>query len=358
MNYLQRQHKLKKLLDSNHLDALLIRKKQNIAYLTGIRGDDSILLISKKKNYLITDSRYKEEYKKGLKNCSLEIAGSGETGHIISYAIEAIAKKTRSRRIGFESNNFSHAAYAGLKKRLKRRALRPVTGMVESLRMIKDKDEIACIRKACQDGCEIMNYGVRSARPLLRESELRQRIESYIAKKNLKRADFEMIIASGRNASMPHASCSSRKIRKREMVVIDLGAMNYGYNSDLTRTVFLGKIDRTYSRIYSIVKHAQKKAIEAIRPGIKASYIDHISRQYISLKGLGKYFIHSLGHGIGLETHEGPRLSKKSKDILKKNMTVTVEPGIYIPGWGGVRIEDVALVTNKGCEVLTKRSRK
>ena len=354
MNYLQRQRKLKKILDSNHLDALLVRKRQNIAYLTGIRGDDSIFLISKKKNYLITDSRYKEEYKKGLKNCSLEIVGSGETGQ----CVEAIAKKTRSGRIGFESNNFSHAAYAGLKKRLKRRALRPVTGLVESLRRIKDKDEIARIRKACQDGCEIMNYGMRSARPLLRESELRQRIESYIAKKNLKRADFEIIIASGRNASMPHASCSSRKIRKREMVVIDLGAMNYGYNSDLTRTVFLGKIDRTYSRIYNIVKDAQKKAIEAIRPGIKASYIDHISRQYITLKGLGKYFIHSLGHGIGLETHEGPRLSKKSKDILKKNMTVTVEPGIYIHGWGGVRIEDVALVTDKGCEVLTKGSRK
>jgi len=354
MNYLQRQHKLKKLLYSNHLDALLIRKRQNIDYLTGVRGDDSILFVSKKKNYLITDSRYKEAYKKGLKSCSLKIVDSGGLGQ----RVEAIAKKTRSRRIGFESNNFSHAAYAGLKKKLRRMALRPVCGLVEILRTIKDKDEIALIRKACQDGCEIMNYGLRSARPLLRESELRQKIESYIAKKDLKLADFEMIIASGRNASMPHASCSSRKIRKKEMVVIDLGAMNYGYNSDLTRTVFLGKIDRMYLRIYNIVKDAQKKAIEAIRPGVKASYIDHISRQYITLKGLGKHFIHSLGHGIGLETHEGPRLSKNSKDVLRENMTVTVEPGIYIPGWGGVRLEDVALVTGKGCEVLTKGSKK
>ena len=354
MNYLQRQHKLKKLLDSNHINALLIRKRQNIDYLTGVRGDDSMLFVSKKKNYLITDSRYKEAYKKGLKGCSLEIVDSGGLGQ----RVEAIAKKTRSKRIGFESNNFSHAAYAGLKKKLRRMALRPVCGLVEILRMIKDKDEIALIRKACQDGCEIMNYGLRTARPLLRESELRQKIESYIAKKDLKLADFEMIIASGRNASMPHASCSSRKIRKKEMVVMDLGAMNYGYNSDLTRTVFLGKIDRIYLRIYNIVKDAQKKATEAIRPGVKASYIDHISRQYITLKGLGKYFIHSLGHGIGLETHEGPRLSKNSKDVLRENMTVTVEPGIYIPGWGGVRLEDVALVTGKGCEVLTKGSKK
>jgi len=142
------------------------------------------------------------------------------------------------------------------------------------------------------------------------------------------------------------------------MVVIDLGTMNCGYNSDLTRTVFLGRINRKYSRIYNIVLDAQKKAIESIRPGVTAGYIDNISRQYIINKGFGKYFIHSLGHGIGLEVHEAPRISRNNSTILKKNMVITIEPGIYIPGWGGVRIEDVVLITKNGSEVLTKSNKK
>lgn len=137
------------------------------------------------------------------------------------------------------------------------------------------------------------------------------------------------------------------------MVVIDLGAMDYGYNSDLTRTVFLGRIERKYSLVYQTVFDAQKKAIEAVRAGIRANLIDNISRQYIRDKGFGRYFTHSLGHGVGLETHERPAVSRRSKALLEKGMTITIEPGIYIPGWGGVRIEDTLLVTEKGCEILT-----
>jgi len=300
MNYLKRQRRLIRLLESNSLDGLLVRKKQNIAYLTGTSGEGTMFLISHKKSYLVKNG-----------------------------AIPAHLKKIRSKK-----------------------------GIVESLRIVKDSDELRCIKKACKDGCDIMNYAIKCIAPGITERAVKNKVEQYIIKKGKQRADFDIIIASGRNASNPHAAPMSKKIKEKEMVVIDLGAMNYGYNSDLTRTVFLGRIDRKCLRIYNIVLAAQKKAIERVRPGIKANYIDNISRQYISKKGLARYFIHGLGHGIGLEVHEGPSISKNSNITLKENMVITVEPGIYMTGWGGIRIEDVVLVTKNGCKVLTSGCKK
>jgi len=354
MNYVDRQKKLLGLLKKKNIDALLIRKRQNIAYLTGTRGEDAILFFSGKERLLITDPRYKEEYIRSIKNCRLMIA---EDRGLHAY-IAATSKKTHSMRIGFESNNFSYSEYTGLKKTLKKPALVPTKDMVESLRMIKDKDEIRHLKRACREGCCVMNYALKIARPRFSEESIRGQIEAYISKKGTRSADFDIIVASGKNASMPHASVSRRNIAKGEMVIIDLGTIDYGYNSDLTRTVFLDRINHKYSRVYNIVLDAQRKAIEGIRPGVRAKYIDSISRQYIIDKGLGRYFVHSLGHGIGLEVHEKPHISRNSNAILEKGMVVTIEPGVYIPGWGGVRIEDVVLVTKDGCEVLTKGCRK
>jgi len=349
MNYIGRQKKLVKSLESKSLDAFLVRKKQNISYLTGTKGEDAVLFVSRRENVLITDSRYKEEYSRTAKNSQLALINNGG----LYGAVQEIAKKTRSRRIGFESNNFSYLEYRKLKKKINSAVLMPMDGMVEALRMIKEKSEVSCIKTACRYGLEVMDYALKTIRPSLSEAMIKQKIESYIIKKGIQRADFDIIVASGKNASMPHGKVSKKHVRKGEMVVIDLGAMNYGYNSDLTRTVFLGKINRKYSAVYKIVSDAQKRAIENIRPGVKVCNIDTISRQYISDKGLGKYFIHSLGHGIGLEPHERPSVSKNSSLRLEKNMTITIEPGVYIPGWGGVRVEDVVLVTEDGCEVLT-----
>lgn len=350
MNYIERQKKLLALLKDKSFDAFLVRKKQNIAYLTNTKGEDALLFVSTKKNFLITDSRYKEEYAKSIKNCQLVILKDKS----IYASLGDICKKIGLKRIGFESNSFSYLEYAVLKKELKNKKLIPFRGAVENLRMIKENGEIEHIKKACKDGCGIMNYAIKSLKPGLSEKYVKLGVEEYIIKKGLKRADFDIIVASGKNASMPHASASDKKTRIGEMVVIDLGAMDYGYNSDLTRTVFLGKINRKFLYAHDTVKEAQKRAIEKIKPGIQLKYIDSISREYIRIKGFGQYFLHSLGHGIGLETHEKPAVSSNSDIILKKNMVITVEPGIYIPGWGGVRIEDVVLVTEKGCEVLTK----
>ncbi len=354
MNYAKRQGKLIKLLRSKSLDTLLVRKKQNIFYLTGVKGEDAILFFSGRQNFLITDSRYKEEYSRRIKNCQVKVVEEKD-----KYAyLEETSRKTRSRRIGFESNYFSYSEHSSLKKKMGKISLVPVSNIIESLRMIKDRYEIKLIKNACKDGCSIMNYAVKTVGPHLSEESIKNRVEQRIASKGIKRADFDIIVAAGKNASMPHASASRKKVKKGEMVIIDLGTMNYGYNSDLTRTVFLGRIDRKYLRIYNIVLDAQKKAIENIKPGLSAGHIDRISRQYISSKGLGRYFIHALGHGIGLETHERPSISRSSSILLEEDMIMTVEPGVYIPGWGGVRIEDVVLVTRDGCEILTKGCKK
>lgn len=354
MRYASRQKKLLKILKSRSLDALIIKKKQNIFYLTGAKGDDAILFVSPKKKLLITDSRYKEEYAKSLKKCLLKVVKYSEA----ASSIKDICKKTNSRRIGFESKSFSYSEYTALKKELKNKRLVPARDIVESLRIVKDDQEVKCIKKACKIGCKIMNHAIKILKPFDSEERVKNNIDAYIAKNGFKKADFEIIVASGKRACMPHASASTKIIRRGDMVVIDLGAMNCGYNSDLTRTVFLGRIEQKYRRIYSIVLAAQKKAIESIRPGIKAKYIDHISRQYILDRGLGKYFNHNLGHGIGLEVHEKPAISRNSNVVLEKNMIFTVEPGIYIPGYGGVRIEDDVLVTKTGCEILTSSTKK
>jgi Xaa-Pro aminopeptidase len=351
MDYIGRQQKLIELLRLNSLDALLIRKKQNISYLTGIRGEDTILFVSYKGAFLITDARYKGEYLRGAKNCKLEITNDRN----LYDAVAKVSTRIYPWRIGFESNSFSYSEYIELKKKLKKIKFSPVKGLVESLRMIKDKEEIKCIKRACKDCCDIMNYAFKIVEPDISEKSLKNRIELHIHKKGIDKANFDIIVASGRNASMPHAPISGKNIKKAKMVIIDLGTMACGYNSDLTRTFFMGRIDRKYLNIYNTVLDAQKTAFEHVKPGVEARSLDAISRQYLSNKGLGSYFIHSLGHGIGLEVHEEPSISRNSNIVLRENMVITIEPGVYIPGWGGVRIEDVVIVSKSGCKILTEK---
>lgn len=351
MNFIKRQRKLLELLEPKSLDAFLVKRKQNIFYLTGARGEDSVLFASSKGMFLVTDPRYGQEYSRTAKNCKLEISEPRNLHEVV----RGISVKMRARYLGFESNGFSYSEYADLKKGLKNTRLIPEKDLIESLRAVKDDEEIRRIKKACKDSCDIMDYALRIIAPRSREISLRNRLEIYIQKKGLQKAGFDIIVASGRNAAMPHAPATDKNIKKGEVVIIDLGTRNCGYNSDLTRTIFLGRIDPKYLQVFSIVLDAQKKAIDSLKPGMEARTIDNISRQYISYRGLGRYFIHSLGHGIGLEVHEQPRLSRGNRTLLQKGMVMTVEPGVYIPGWGGVRIEDVALITQNSCEILTKR---
>jgi len=353
MDYIKRQKKLIKFLEDRALDAFLVRKKENISYLTGARGNDSLLLVSKKGTILATDARYKEEYKKSAKNCSVRISRDKNLAAVIFDE----CKKAGLNKIGFESEHTSYQGYARLKKLFKGKKLVPVLSAVENLRIVKDRHEIMRIKRACLDGARLMNYAIKNLKAGISENRLKRMIEAYALENSIGPAGFDIIVASGRNSSMPHAASTDKLIRKNEAVTIDLGASYEGYNSDLTRTVFLGKINRKYLRIYEIVLASQGRAIERLRPGVYAKDIDAVSRQYISGKGMGRSFLHSLGHGIGRETHEMPTISQTSKIRLEQGMVITIEPGIYVPGWGGVRIEDTVLITRNGCEVLTKNAR-
>jgi Xaa-Pro aminopeptidase len=349
MHYVNRQKKIKRLLASRGIDALLVRKKENISYLTRARGEDSVLVVSGSGNYIVTDARYTEEYSLTSRNCS--IVTSGVNSGV--WLIRDILKKDRAVRVGFEPDIFTYSEIFVLKKRAEGLKFIPTAGLLESLRAVKDPCEIRYLRKACEYGLLAMSHGLKNLNAGHTERSLKREIKSYLLKKDIEPAGFDIMVVSGRNSSMPHASATDKKIKRGEIVIIDLGAKNYGYNSDLTRTSFLGRIERKYSEIYRIVLDAQKKAIENIKPGVRAGYIDNISRSYIYEKGFGKYFVHSLGHGVGLEAHEQPRLSPGCDTVLRQGMVVTVEPGIYIPGWGGVRIEDVVLITKDNCEILT-----
>jgi len=350
MSYIDRQNKLIAYLEKKAVGAFLARKKENIAYLTGSRGEDAILFVSPGKNILITDSRHKEEYERSAKRCSVSIIKNKSPWEIIAEACAEI----RSKSVGFEADNFTYQGYVNLKKYSGKIKLAPLTYAVESLRMIKDESEIRDIKQACKYGAQLMNYAIKAARPGVSENSVKRAIEAYALKNNFSLAGFDMIVASGANSSMPHAVASDKIIKKQEMVTLDLGAMYCGYNSDLTRTVFLGKISHKYLHIYNIVLAAQSAAIEILKPGVYVKDVDAVSRRYISDRGMGSFFLHSLGHGIGREIHEIPAISQNSKIKLEKGMIITIEPGIYIPGWGGVRIEDTALITKNGYEILTK----
>lgn len=348
MQYQQRQENLVNIINRKGLDCVLIKKKVNISYLTGIRGEDAVLLITKNaKKIVVTDSRYKEEYSRHAGKCVIYIIKDKN----IYLAIIDICKKMRLKKAGFEANAFSYSEYETLKKGL---SLYPINRTVEELRIIKDPEEIKCIKKACLSGLKIMSYAIKMIKPGLREKDVRDCIQAYMLKSGLSQAGFDIIVASGRNASMPHSVVTDKVLRNNEMVTIDLGANYKGYNSDLTRTIFLGKMTKYYKYIYNIVSEAQNLAIGHIKPGMQAKEIDAIARNYLYSKKLGKYFLHSLGHGVGLEIHEAPGITMRSDTILQKDMVITIEPGVYIPGWGGLRIEDMVLVTKTGCEVLTK----
>lgn len=244
--------------------------------------------------------------------------------------------------------------YLKIKKALGRVRLKPLTGAVQKLRAVKDPAEVALIRESVG----VLDYGFRKARTLLKpgvvERDAALSIESAFKAAGGDALAFDTIIASGERGALPHGKADYKKIKKGELVVVDMGVLRNGYNSDETRTFCVGKAAKRHREIYEIVKAAQERAIEEIKPGAAAADVDFAARSYIDKKGFGKYFGHGTGHGVGLDIHEGPTVSPQSKDVLQEGMVITIEPGIYIPGWGGVRIEDMALVVKGGFEILTR----
>ncbi len=347
MTHTDRINKVRSLLSRFKLDALIVSDPSNIFYLTGLGIHDSALIITREKRYIVTDFRYKEEAERIAKGiCVISKPGA------LHKKTARLIRESSFGRVGFEPAHLTVAAEHALKKsgRIK---LLPVPGFFEKLRCRKYPDEIEAIRASAKIVKEVLKSIVKEVRINRTEKSIALKIDTLLKKQGADSMAFDTIVASGANASMPHAKPSTRKIKKGEPVILDFGARVNGYTSDLTRTIFVGKITKHFNIIYSIVKQAQKRAIAKVRPGVKISEVDSAARDYIASKGFGKYFGHATGHCLGIDVHESPGINSKNHTKLKTGMVFTIEPGIYIPGKGGVRIEDMVLVTNKGREVLT-----
>lgn len=349
LDYKKRLTGLKQAMKSASLDSFLITDKTNVSYLSGFRGTDAVMLVTKDHGYLFTDSRYVEEAKG-------EVAGHFSVRLVkesLFASIDGTVKSRRLKTLGFESMDLSYGIANKLKGLLPGIGFIPVKNMVETLRAIKDHGEIARIRKAVRMSKEVFEKAAKSVRPGISEELIKRKIElDLIARASA--CAFEPIIASGENSSKPHARTTGRVFKNNDFVMIDMGAKVDGYNSDFTRTITLGKVKNRFRKIYETVGQAWRKAIDRIAPGVKASDVDKAGRDHIEKSGFGRYFGHSIGHGVGMDVHEEPSISPFSKTRLAAGMVFTVEPAIYIPGFGGVRIEDMVLVTENGCEILTR----
>ncbi len=349
-----RLNRLKKILGRELKFPYFISSLVNIKYLTGFQGSFAYLVVDEDSVFFISDSRYEEYARSILPSSVVFVLHENDFSETLKKVVKGIGKG----ELFLEEHSLFLSNYLLMKRDLKGIKLVPGGDVVDRLRMIKDDDEISSIRKAAEitDACVRHLLGI--IRPGIIEWDIAVEIEYFYRKNGCSRTSFDSIVASGKGSSMPHYSTSMvKKIERGDMLLIDMGCVYEGYNSDLTRTVFMTSIEPAFERIYNIVREAQEAALERIRPGVLTGSLDGTARDIITAAGYGETFGHSLGHGLGLEVHELPAVKSKGEIRLRKNMVITIEPGIYIPESGGVRIEDMVLVTTNGGEVLTTSSK-
>ena len=345
-----RRDKLRRGFRKLGLDALLVTNFTNVTYLTGFTGDDSYLLVLKKGEVVLSDPRYTTQLSEECPGLDASIRPPG-VGMVARLA--EIAKRARVGKLGIEAASINVALRDQIESALPKIELVSTSELVEDLRLVKDKDEVAEIRRAIWFAERAFGILRASLRPERTEKEVADELENNIRLFGGKGCSFPSIVAVGARAALPHARPTDQTIGADDFVLVDWGANGGLYMSDLTRVLVTGRISPKLERIYRVVLSAQEQAIAAIRPGLTGHDVDQVARKWIAKAGFGRNFGHGLGHGIGLEVHEGPRLAAKVHRKLEPGMVVTVEPGIYLPGWGGVRIEDDVLVTKAGYEVLT-----
>jgi Xaa-Pro aminopeptidase len=346
----QRCDKLRRLVRKAGADSILITNFVNVTYLTGFTGDSSYLLLMPKGEILLTDPRYTTQLEEECPGLELAVKMPGVK---MIEVVEKVIKQAKPGKLAVEADSMTLALFQQIGEKVPETELVPTNGLAEELREIKDKDEVGEIRTAIE--CAERAFAVIKAalRPEQTEKEVADNLEHQVRLFGGKCTSFPPIIAVGPRAALPHARPSHRKIGESNFVLIDWGAKGQLYVSDLTRVLVTAKIPPKLQRIYEVVLTAQRQAIAAIKPGALMCDVDKVARDVIANAGHGKHFGHGLGHGIGQEIHEAPRLAMDQNRPLKAGMVVTVEPGIYLPGWGGVRIEDDVLVTKTGHEVLT-----
>ncbi|OPX86584.1 MAG: putative peptidase [Pelotomaculum sp. PtaB.Bin104] len=331
------------------VEAFFVTKPENRYYLSGFTGTAGALLLCLSGAYLLTDFRYLEQAQQQSPHFTVIDA----TESLIDKLDELVREK-KVTSLGYDGDHLSYNEFLKLKDRLVSIDLKPASGLVEELRLIKDSAEIKNIEEAVRLSDRAIEQVRPQIKPGVTEREIALRLEFAMREMGAEGVAFETIVASGPRSALPHGVASVRTIQSGDLVTMDFGAVYCGYHSDITRTVVVGEPASWQSEIYSIVLEAQLRAVKAVCAGVKASVVDRAARALIAGRGYAEYFGHGTGHGLGLEIHENPRLSKKGETVLRAGMVVTVEPGIYLPGRGGVRIEDTVLVLESGCRVLTK----
>ena len=349
-----RRDKLRRTLARAGADALLVTNFTNVTYLTGFTGDDSFLLLRRDGDTLLSDGRYTTQIREECPE--LDVVIRGPTVKLL----DAVARLVRSAGVGrlaFEGDSLTVALRDHLAGKLPKVELVSTLGLVGEFRMRKDRDEVARIRRAIECAESAFSAVCGALSPEKTEKQVADELDFAMRRRGAQCASFPPIVASGERAALPHAPTTDLPIGESGFVLMDWGARVDLYVSDLTRVVIRGKLSAKLRRVYAVVLEAQMKAIEAIRPGVAAKDIDAVARGIIADAGFGRRFGHGLGHGIGLAVHEAPGLASTSDTVLQPGMVVTVEPGVYIPHWGGVRIEDDVLVTRNGCEVLSNAAK-
>ena len=345
----QRIKKAFGLLKKNSIDVLLVTEINHVRYLSGFSGSNGIVVLAPPKAYFLSDFRYAVQAQKEVKGAQVIIASRQLITELPKLPVFG-----KGTRVGIEADFVSISFLEKIKELLPAVAFKPTTQIVESLSIVKDTDEIGKVRKAVRIADKAFSEILKMLKPGVKEKDVALELEYKMRNHGAENASFETIVASGQRSSMPHGRASEKKLRKGDFVTIDFGCLYQGYASDITRTVVLGKATEKQKNIYNIVLNAQKTACKAVKPGLACSRLDGVARDIIMKAGYGDNFGHGLGHGIGLLVHDRPTLSPQSTDVLEAGMLVTIEPGIYISNWGGVRIEDDVLVTPNGGQILSK----
>ncbi|SDH34871.1 M24 family metallopeptidase [Alteribacillus bidgolensis] len=339
---------LRRVLRDRSVEGIFINSHTNRRYISGFTGTAGALFVTQTDAYFITDFRYIQQAEDQCRDCKII-----EQTASIYASLGKLIKETDIKSLAFEKEHVSYAAYEFLKENVDAE-LKPMKGIVEAIRLIKDDKELAVLKEAAEIADSTFKHIAAFIKPGMKEIDVSNELEFFMRKQGAESSSFDIIVASGWRSALPHGVASDKVIESRELVTLDFGAYYKGYCSDITRTIAVGEPSEELKKIYETVYEAQTKAVEEIKPEMTGVEADAIARDYINNNGYGKYFGHGLGHGLGMEVHEGPQLSPKGKNILKPGMVVTVEPGIYVPEVGGTRIEDDIVITKQGNERLTR----
>ncbi|NJD37575.1 MAG: aminopeptidase P family protein [Geobacter sp.] len=346
-----RRQRLLRFFDESDLDLLLIEQPINLRYLSGFSGSEGALLLTPEGGWFICDSRYTVQAGREVSGLSVVEQAQRQEG------IAELIRQAGARRVGFEAAHTTVSAHQGMVTRLPEVTLVPLGQELDAIRNCKDAQELQLLADVAALASSALGSVLPLVCPGMVEADLALELEFAMRRRGSEGAGFDIIVASGVRGAMPHGRASTKQIEAGDLVTIDFGAVQQGYHSDETVTVAVGAVNERQQRIYQVVLEAHDRAIASIRPGITCRELDAVARDYIHEQGFGEYFGHGLGHGVGLAVHEKPVVSPRSDAVVEEGMVFTIEPGIYIPGFGGVRIEDTVAVTADGCRLLTTASK-